>query len=60
MRCNLANLLRQAAAKIDPKRDTMAYAYMLREVADHITDVREGRHTLDEFAEAYCMKREQS
>lgn len=55
MKCNLAGLLRQAADCIDPERDTGAYAYMLGEVADHISDVRNGKHTLAEFAEHYCM-----
>ncbi len=55
MKCNLAGLLRQAADCIDPEKDSAAYAYMLGEVADHINDVREGRHTLAEFAEHYCM-----
>ena len=55
MKVNLPGLLRQAAACIDPERDTGAYAYMLGEVADHCDDVRAGKHTPDEFAEHYCL-----
>jgi hypothetical protein len=53
MKENLANLLRQAAAAIDPKRDAGAYAYMLGEVADHVDAVKAGKHTLAEFAAHY-------
>ena len=55
MRVNLANLLRQAAATIDPDKDTGAYAFMLGEVADHIDDVRAGKHSIAEFTDHYCM-----
>jgi hypothetical protein len=48
-------MLRQAAALIDDDRDDGAYAYMMREVADHIDEVKSGKHTLAEFADAYCM-----
>lgn len=56
MMCDLANLLRNAAGTIDPKKDRGAYAYMLTEVADHIEGVREGRFTLDQFAEHYRLR----
>ena len=55
MRVNITGVLRQAAACIDPEKDTGAYAYMLGEIAGHVEDVRAGRHTLEEFADAYCM-----
>lgn len=55
MKVNLAHLLRQAASCIDPEKDTGAYAYMLGEVADHIGDVRSGKHSVAEFAEHYCF-----
>ncbi len=55
VKVNLAGLLRQAAACIDPERDTGAYAYMLGEVADHAEQTRAGEHTVDEFALHYCL-----
>jgi hypothetical protein len=56
MKVNLANLLRQAAACIDPEKDTGAYAYMLaEEVAEHIDGVRAGTFTVEQFAEHYCL-----
>ncbi len=59
MKVNLAGLLTQAAQCIDPEKDTHAYAHMLEEVARHIRDVRAGKHTLDEFADAYCLRPDQ-
>jgi hypothetical protein len=59
VKCDLANLLRQAAQAINPRKDHGAYAYMLGEVADHIDGVREGKHSLDEFADFYRMKASQ-
>jgi len=56
MKCNLANMLRQASESIDPRKDHGAYAFMLNQVADHIDDVKAGRHTLAEFVEYYKME----
>ena len=56
MKTNLTGLLRNAADTIRPRDDRGAYAFMLREVADHIQDVRDGKHTLAEFAEFYMME----
>lgn len=58
MKCNLAGLLDQAARCIDPERDTGAYAYALREVAEHVRGVRKGDFTLDEFADFYKVRPE--
>lgn len=56
MRINLPNLLMQAADVIqNRKRDDGAYAFMLEEVAAHLKQVRDGEHSWDEFAEAYCL-----
>ena len=55
MRINAINMLRQSANAIDRERDHGAYAYMLEEIAGHLEDVREGRHTWEEFAEFYCL-----
>ncbi|MDH7973725.1 hypothetical protein QH494_16150 [Sphingomonas sp. AR_OL41] len=58
MRCNSANLLKQAAQAIPAKRDHGAYAFMLGEMADHIRMVRAGTATLDEFADLYMIRPE--
>lgn len=55
MRVNAVNMLRQASKAIDPERDHGAYAFMLDELADHLGQVRDGKHTWEEFAEAYCL-----
>jgi hypothetical protein len=56
MKTNLIGLLTQAAACIDPAKDTGAYAYMLgEEVVGHLRDVKAGKHTIEEFAEFYCF-----
>ena len=56
MKCDLANALRQASRAIDPKLDRSAYAYLLEEIAEHVDDVRSGKHTLEEFADFYKLK----
>ena len=33
-----------------------SYAFQLRELVKHVKELREGKHTLDEFAEFYCLK----
>lgn len=56
MRCNAINLLRQASECIEYQReDDGAYAFMLGELAVHLGEVRDGKHTWGEFAEAYCL-----
>lgn len=55
MRVNVVNMLRQAAKAIDPRKDDGAYAFMLDELSDHLEMVRDGQHTWDEFAQAYCL-----
>lgn len=56
MRVNAINMLNQASVCIEGRKpDTGAYAYMLEELAGHLADVRDGRHTWEEFAECYCL-----
>jgi hypothetical protein len=55
MRVNAVNMLRQAAHAIDPDKDVGAYEFMLGELSQHLAMVRDGQHTWDEFAEAYCL-----
>lgn len=56
MRCDLANLLRQARNAIDPERDHYAYAFALEELEGHVRMVRDGSATLDEFADFYMVR----
>lgn len=57
MRVDLVGLLKQAARCIDPERDSGAYAYMIgEEMVEHVEGVREGRYTLDEFADFYGLR----
>lgn len=56
MRCDLGNLLRNAAELIPEDADDGAYAFMLGEVAGHIEQVRDGSATLDEFADLYMLR----
>jgi len=56
MKVNAIGLLRNAAHCIENrKRDDGAYAYSLEQLADHLIDVRDGKHTWEEFAEFYCL-----
>ena len=56
MRVNAIGLLKQAADTSDHRRkDRGSYAYMLGELADHLADVRAGKHTWEEFAQFYCL-----
>lgn len=59
MKIDLANMLRQARGAIDPKRDHGDYAFMLEELESHVRLVREGKATLDEFADLYMIRPEQ-
>lgn len=55
MKVNITGMLRGALRAMDPERDEGAYAFMVEELIDHIEDVRAGKHTLEEFADFYCM-----
>lgn len=55
MKVNLAGLFKNVASSI-PRRDGRDYAeFCLQEVYDNINDVIQGRHTMAEFAEHYCL-----
>lgn len=56
MKVNITGLLRSCQALIHSDEDRGAYAYMLGELINHIEDVRNGKHTLEELADFYCMK----
>jgi len=57
MKCDLAGLLYNAAAALGDnyhdKEMRGYYAAALLEVAAHVHDVRDGTHTLEEFADHY-------
>lgn len=56
MRWNVINMLRQAQDCIEQrKRDDFGYAFGLEELGRHLAEVRDGKHTWDEFAEFYCL-----
>jgi hypothetical protein len=56
MKLNAINMLKQAASTIENRRkDDGGYAWALEQLADHLADVRDGRHTWQEFAEGYCL-----
>ncbi len=55
MKVNITGLLRGAVRSIDPELDKGAYAFMLEELIGHIEAVRAGEHSLEEFADFYCM-----
>lgn len=57
-RCDSANVLRNAAAMINTKRDYGSYAFVLKEMAGHIDQVRRGEVTLDEFTRFYMIEKQ--
>ena len=59
MKVSLAGLISNAgsAAKKGDKTYGAITAYALEELQEHIEGVVNGRYTLEEFAEHYCIKR---
>ena len=58
MKVSLNGLIANAGAACragDPTFGRM-HAYCLEELRDHIIGLVRGKHTLDEFAERYCIK----
>ena len=41
-----------------PRRERAQYKFALDEVLQHLRETIAGKHTLDEFAEHYCLKRD--
>jgi hypothetical protein len=60
MKVNLDGLIANAGAALRCSRDSFGgmYAYSLEELRNHIKDVVNGKHTIEEFAEFYCIKRD--
>ncbi|QUT07961.1 hypothetical protein KFK14_11545 [Sphingobium phenoxybenzoativorans] len=56
MRCNAINMLRQAKNCLEGgQSDDFGYSVSLEMLAEHLADVRDGKHTWEEFAEFYCL-----
>lgn len=55
MRVSLPGLFPNVKAAIR-KDDRLQYSFALDEVLDHLRATIAGEHTLDEFAEHYCLK----
>lgn len=60
MKVNLDGLVSNAGDALKCSRDSYGnmYAFCLEELRDHIVGLVNGKHTIDEFAEHYCIKRE--
>lgn len=56
MKVNMKGLFANVVADCTPSRRSYNQ-FCLDEVYGHIVDVIEGRHTIDEFAEHYCIQR---
>lgn len=55
MRCNAINMLRQASKAITREGQQYGYDFSLEELSRHLGEVRDGKHTWEEFAEFYCL-----
>jgi hypothetical protein len=59
MKVSLSGLLANVSAALN-SRERKYYAFCLEELHDHIVGLVNGEHTLEEFAEHYCIKRRAS
>jgi hypothetical protein len=59
MKVNLNGLIANAAsaARNGDKTYGGMYAFSLEELKGHIIDVVNGKHTIEEFADFYCIER---
>jgi hypothetical protein len=59
MKVNLKGLIENAgsAAKRGDKMYGGVHAYALKELHDHIVGLVNGKHTIEEFADHYCIER---
>jgi len=55
MRVNAINMLRQASKAITREGRLHGYDFSLAELARHLGEVRDGKHSWEEFAEFYCL-----
>ena len=56
MKVNLQGLFANAARNTD-RKSVAYYSDCLDEVFEHLRDVADGKHTFEEFAEHYCIKK---
>jgi len=54
MKVSLSGLLANVTSAL-PKREKKYYAFCLEELHDHIVGLVSGEHTIEEFAEHYCI-----
>jgi hypothetical protein len=57
MKVSLSGLFANVVSALPPKQRDY-YGFCLEEVLGHIKDVAAGKHTIEEFAEHYCLKKE--
>lgn len=57
MKVDLAGLFTNVAREL-PARKRDYYEFCLQEVLGHIQDVVNGKHTIEEFAEHYCLEKQ--
>lgn len=57
LRCDVRGLLERAAVALD-KADDGGRAFALRELSEHLVQVAQDPPIWPEFAELYCLKRE--
>jgi hypothetical protein len=55
MRVSLPGLFANIVSDL-PKHEQGQYRFVLDEVLKHLHETIAGKHTLDEFAEHYCLK----
>ena len=57
LKCDMRNMLRQARAAIDPKRDHYGAADAgVEQLIEHIDQLHAGTATIDEFADFYLLQ----
>ena len=60
MRCDMANMLRNAAECIDPAKDQWGYSASIETLIEHIGLVRSGQASLEDFADFYMLRAQPS
>lgn len=60
MKISLKGLIESAADALEAKKkdpNARMYAFCLKELLGHIQATVDGKHTLEEFADFYCVKK---
>ena len=60
MKVSLDGLISNAGSCLKCSRDSYGpmYAFVLEELRDHIKGLVNGKHTIEQFADFYCIKRD--